>query len=56
MGANATVLAGLDGGESLAFSSASPGLVDGDAVAMATAQAGLAQRVARLEPLLCIQG
>lgn len=56
MGANATVLAGLDGGESLAFSSASPGLVDGDAVAMATEQAGLAQRVARLEPLLCIQG
>ena len=56
MGHNAYVLAGLDGAEALAFSSASPGLVDGDAVVAATEQAGLAQRVARLEPLISIKG
>jgi tRNA-splicing ligase RtcB len=62
MGASSYVLAGLDSSEALAFSSACRGPLGGtpgagrdvDAVVMATEQAGLAQRVARLEPLISI--
>jgi tRNA-splicing ligase RtcB len=62
MGACSYVLAGLDSSEALAFSSACRGPLEGaagaggdvDAVVMATEQAGLAQRVARLEPLISI--
>ena len=62
MGASSYVLAGLDSSEALAFSSASRGPLGGtpgagkdvDAVVIATEQAGLAQRVARLESLICI--
>jgi tRNA-splicing ligase RtcB len=62
MGASCYVLAGLDSSEALAFSSACRGPLGGtpgagrdvDAVVMATEQAGLAQRVARLEPLISI--
>jgi RNA-splicing ligase RtcB len=62
MGASCYVLAGLDSSEALAFSSACRGPLGGtpgagrdvDAVVIATEQAGLAQRVARLEPLINI--
>jgi RNA-splicing ligase RtcB len=62
MGASSYVLSGLDSSEALAFSSSCRGPLGGtpgagrdvDAVVMATEQAGLAQRVARLEPLISI--
>lgn len=60
MGTGSTVLAGLDRGEAQALSSAghgaAPSLGDPDAVPLALERAGLAKRVARLEPLLSIQG
>ena len=59
-GTGSTVLAGLDSGEALALSSASHGAGSSpsevEAVALSAERAGLARRVARLEPLLSIKG
>lgn len=68
MGTGSYVLAGTHASESLAFSSACHGAGramsrhqalktwNGDAVVNAADAAGLARKVARLEPLLCVKG
>jgi RNA-splicing ligase RtcB len=59
-GIGATVLAGLDSGEALALSSACHGagcsLSGVEAMVLSAERAGLARRVARLEPLISIKG